>query len=260
MKTILTALFFGALTLSIHANPIGKEVEYPSADRTHRSFLAHPAETDGKRPAVLILPEWWGLNLHARTVARELAELGYVALAVDMYGEGKTAANPVEATALVTEVLTTPGAITARFRSARAFLESQPGVDPERIVVLGYCFGGRVALENARQGIKAAGIYTLHGILDTEQPAKLGEIKTPIHVFNGAADPMVNNEAVLKFTGEMLEALATFTITSYPGVKHSFTNPDATAKGEAFDMPLAFDPHAAQDSWRVIIAFLNNLK
>jgi dienelactone hydrolase len=161
---------------------------------------------------------------------------------------------------LATEVLTTPGAIHQRFEVALEFLKKQPGVDPDRIVVIGYCFGGRVALENARRGLRVAGIFTLHGILDTDEPAKPGTIRSPIHVFTGAADPMVNDEAALKFTREMLTAGAPFTLTSYPCVQHSFTNPEATAKGRKFNMPLAFDSDAAHDSWRVITAFLEKMK
>ncbi len=261
MKTQCVTTILALLGTIFGANAqVIETVEYPSADRTHRSFLAHSPDVATKRPAVLILPEWWGLNLHARTVAHDMADLGYVALAVDMYGDGQLAENPDQATALVTEVLTTPGAVHERFEAALEFLKKQPGVDPERIVVIGYCFGGRVALENARRGLKVAGIFTLHGILDSDETAKPGTIRSPIHVFNGAADPMVNDETVLKFTREMLTAGAPFTITSYPGAQHSFTKPEATVVGKKFKMPLAYDPEAAQDSRRTIDAFLSQLR
>ncbi len=205
---------------------------------------------------VIVIHEWWGLNDYARNRARLLATEGHVALAVDMYGTGKVATHPKDATAFMEAALAEPDKMNARFEAARKMLLKQQQVDPKRIYAIGYCFGGAVVLNQARQGADLAGVASFHGSLGTDTPAQAGDIKAKVLVATGQADPMVPAEQVSQFVSEMTAAGVDLRLLSFPGVKHSFTNPGADAVAKRFELPLGYDAHADLTSWEALMDFM----
>jgi dienelactone hydrolase len=224
-----------------------------------RGYLAWDGGREGPRPGVLVVHEWWGNNDYTRKRADMLAELGYVALAVDMYGEGKVVDTPKEAGALSGEAGKNMDVSEKRFAAARALLARQPDVDAGRIAAIGYCFGGRIVLEMARRGSDLVGVVSFHGSLGTSAPAKPGAIKGKLLVLNGAADPFVKPDQIDAFKKEMQAAGVTYTFIDYPGAVHAFTSPAATENGKKFNLPLAYDADADQKSWAEMQRFLQTV-
>ncbi len=241
------------------AKATGHEVSYRAGDTLLKGYLADNRAMKGKRPAVLVVHEWWGHNEYARKRARMLAEQGYVALAVDMFGDGKTAQHPDDAGKFASEVTKNKQLGEARFNAALEFIRQQPQVDGERVAAIGYCFGGGVVLHMARLGADLKGVVSFHGSLATDAPAVAGTIKAPLLVFNGEDDKMIPPEQVAAFREEMTRAGASYRYVGYPGVKHSFTNPDADMYAKKFNLPLAYDRKADQDSWGQTLAFLKKI-
>ena len=237
----------------------GREVEYRVGDTVLKGYLAENTSVKGKRPAVLVVHEWWGHNEYARKRAWMLAEQGYVALAVDMYGDGKTAQHPDDAGKFAGEVMKNKAVGEARFNAALDFIKQQPSVDPARIAAIGYCFGGGVVLHMARQGADLKGVVSFHGSLATDSPAKVGAVKAKVLVFSGEADKMIPPEQVAAFKEEMTKAGASFRFVGYPGVQHSFTNPDADSYAKKFNLPMAYDRKADRDSWAQAKKFLKEI-
>jgi dienelactone hydrolase len=255
MKTALawSLLFF---TQSVFAAVVGKDVEYQAGDTVMKGYLAFDDATKGKRAGILVVPEWWGANDYARKRARMLADEGYVALAVDMYGGGRIADNPKEAGELSGGVNKNPPLALARFQAAEKFLARQSGVKQGELAALGYCFGGGVVLNMARAGEPLKAVVSYHGVLATDISVKPGDIKTRIRVFTGEADPVVPPEQVAAFKTEMDNAKADYILVSYPGVKHTFTNREADSYAAQFGLPLKYDPQADADSWAQTLEFL----
>src|SRR6184192_3419253 len=154
-----------------------KEVEYRQGGTVLKGFIAWDDAVAGKRPGVLVVHEWWGLNDHARNQARRLAEAGYVGFALDMYGAGKVTTHPQEAQAFATEATKDAAVVAARFNAALDLLKRDPHVDPARIAAIGYCFGGGVVLNMARSGADLAAVVSFHGSLGTKTPAEPGKVK-----------------------------------------------------------------------------------
>jgi dienelactone hydrolase len=234
----------------------GKTVEYSAQGVVMKSYLAYDENIKGKRPGVLVVPEWWGLNDYARRRAQMLAELGYTALAVDMYGEGRQTVNPQDAGKLSSEVMKDFDVAKARFVAAMDFLKQQPTVDPTRIAAIGYCFGGSVVLSMAGQGLDLKGVASFHGTLADVKPPQSGMVKAKILVLNGGADKFNSPEQIGAFTQEMKTAGADLKFISYPGAMHSFTNPDATELGKKFNLPIAYNADADKKSWGEMKEFL----
>jgi dienelactone hydrolase len=237
----------------------GKTVEYNAQDVLMKGYLAYQESIKEKQPGVLVVHEWWGLNDYALKRARMLAELGYTALALDLYGDGKQAMHPDEAGKFSSELMKNFDLAKARFMAAMGFLKQQPTVDPTRIAAIGYCFGGGVVLNMARQGVDLKGIASFHGGLAAVQPAQPGMVKAKILVLNGADDKFIPPEQIEAFKQEMKTAGADFQFISYPDAVHSFTNPEATALGKKFNLPLAYNADADQKSWAELKDFLNKI-
>jgi len=249
----LSLLFF---TSSALAAIVGKDVDYKAGDTVMRGFLAYDDAVKGKRAGVLVVPEWWGANDYARKRARMLAEEGYVALVVDMYGNGKTAGNPKDAGALAGSVNSDPQLRLARFSAARKYLDRQPNVKKGEIAALGYCFGGGIVLNVARVGEPLKAVVSYHGVLASDMSPKPGDIKAKIRVFHGEADPIVPPAQVDAFKTEMENAKADYQLVAYPGVLHTFTNREADSYAAQFGLPLKYDAEADADSWAQTLDFL----
>ncbi len=237
----------------------GKEVSYQANGTTLKGYLAYDAAIKGRRPAVLVVHEWWGHNGYARKRADMLAGLGYTALAVDMYGDGKQANHPDEAGKFATEVSKNMPLARARFEAGMQLLRKQKTVDAGRMAAIGYCFGGAVVLNMARMGVDLRGVASFHGSLGTGNPAQPGKVKARIISFTGEDDPMIPADTVAAFRKEMESAGADFKVVTYPGVKHSFTNPDADELGRRFNLPLAYNAAADQDSWQQATVFMREI-
>jgi len=205
---------------------------------------------------VVVVHEWWGLNEYSRGRARQLAELGYPAIAVDMYGHGKVAKHASDAKSFMNAAFAEPEQMNARFEQARKALATVAKVPRDRQYAVGYCFGGAVVLGQARSGADLAGVASFHGSLGTKTPAQPGTINARVLVATGGADPMVPPEQVGQFVQEMSSAGAKLELLSFPGAKHSFTNPDADAAGAANALPLAYDPQADAESWAALLRFI----
>jgi len=255
-KSILFLLLCLAGVHAAWAEVIGKEVSYKGGGVTMKGYLAYDSKARGKQPAVLVVHEWWGHNEYARNRARMLAELGYTALAVDMYGNDKQAQHPDDAGKFAGEVRANRDLARARFEAAMKLVKQQKTVDPTRIAAIGYCFGGSVVLDMARQGLPLVAVASFHGGLSTDVPAEAGKVKARVMVFTGADDPMAPPAQVEAFKAEMDKAGASYKVVSYPGVKHSFTNPDADEYGKKFNMPLAYNAAADKSSWADATKFL----
>lgn len=259
MRKLYTSMFLavGLFAAQAQAALVTKEVTYQAEGDSAKltGYIAYDDAKEGKRPGVMVVHEWWGHNAYARKRAEMLAELGYVALAIDMYGDGKKAEHPKDAKAFMMEALSNMDVARARFKAGMELLKAQDATDAEKIAAMGYCFGGAVVLDAARQGMPLAGVASFHGSLGTESPAKKGDIKAAIAVFHGEADKMVTPDIVEAFKKEMTEAEADLHFVGYPGVLHSFTNPDADEFGKKFEMPLAYDKAADEDSWKQLQEF-----
>jgi dienelactone hydrolase len=259
MKRFLLSVCLLGLVLSAQAALVGETLEYRSGDTQMIGYLAYDDALKEKRPGVLVVHEWWGHNDYARSRADQLASMGYTALAVDMYGDGKQAAHPQDAGKFSGEVKKNMQRATARFLAARDVLAAHPTVVAHEISAIGYCFGGGIVLEMARRGVDLDLVGSFHGSLPTEHPAKAGEVKAEVLVFNGADDPFVKPEQIEAFKAEMKAAGVNYRFISYAGAKHSFTNPQADEFGKRFQLPLEYNPDADAASWSVLSEALKSI-
>ncbi len=255
MKTLI--FFIGLMfSAAAHAAVQGKEVSYSANGTTLKGYVAYDDAVKGKRPGILVIHEWWGHNEYARRRARMLAEQGYTALAVDMYGDGKQAHHPDDAGKFASEVSKNAVLAKARFDAAYNLISKESSVDANSIGAIGYCFGGSVALNMARIGEPLKAVVSFHGGLGTATPAEAGKIKARIASFTGEDDPMIPATQVASFRQEMDKAGVKYIVVTYPGAKHAFTNPDADKYGQEFKLPLAYNAAADKASWAEGLAFL----
>jgi len=243
MKTqLLLALLALSITAPAFAAIKETPVTYNDGETTMKGFVVYDTARKGKRPGIVMVHEWWGITKHMHNEARRLAGQGYTAFLADMYGDAKTADNPKDADALSAFVMKNPHAMEARFNAAREQLAKQPTVDPTRIGAVGYCFGGAVVLNMARAGTDLAGGVGFHASLGLNTPAPApGTVKAKILVLNGAADPFVKKEQYAALKADMDAAKADYRVIEFPGAVHAFTNPEATALGKKFNLPLRYD-------------------
>jgi len=258
-RAIPSLLLLLLVSLATQAGVVGREVSYQTGDTTLKGYLAYDDAIQGMRPGILVVHEWWGQNAYARQRAELLAKLGYTALAVDMYGEGKTAEHPDEAGKFAGAVRQNLPLMKARFLAAREFLNDQPTVNPEKFAAIGYCFGGSVVLEMAIEGVDLDAVASFHGSLGGLSTPQAGAVKAKILVANGADDPFVTAQQIAAFKTMMDAAGAAYTFINYPGARHSFTNSGADQMGEHFNLPLAYNAPADSASWKALEQFLRNV-
>lgn len=239
--------------------PIQSQSVTYTADTTLRGELVTDSALSGRRPGVLVIHEWWGLNDYIKRRAGMLAELGYTALAVDMYGDGKTADNPGDATALMNSVLGNIKAGEQRLRAAYDLLRAHPTVDPDRIGAIGYCFGGAMVLHAARIGMPLRGVVSFHGALGSFHTPGPGEVKAKILVCHGAADSLVPDSDITAFKQQMDAAKADYRFVSYPDALHGFTNPDADVNAQKYGLPLKYDATVDRQSWEDMKEFFERV-
>lgn len=230
------------------------EINYSTETTDMIGYFAYDAAKEGKRPGILVVHEWWGQNDYVRNRAEMLAEIGYVALAVDMYGNGATADHPEDAMGFSSKVMENLEESKARFEAAYEQLAAHPLVAADQISAVGYCFGGSVAMSMANAGMPLDGVAAFHSGVNL--PVAPGdEVHARLLVQNGADDPMITAEDAESFKAAMDEAGVELEYISYPGVLHAYTNPEATALGEKFELPLRYDADADGKSWEKMKAF-----
>jgi len=234
----------------------GEEVTYQAGHTTLKGYIAWDANKEGPRPGVIVVHEWWGHTDYVRKRANMLAELGYTALALDMYGDGRVADHPEDAMKFMQETISNVDVAKERFAAAYELLKEHEMTNPNDIAAIGYCFGGAMVLHMARFGYDLDGVVSFHGSLGTEVPAKKGAVKAKVLVLHGADDPMVPEEQIAAFKQEMEAAEVDYTFIAYPGAKHAFTNEAATENGKKFGMPIEYNEAADEESWAEMAKFL----
>ena len=233
-------------------NVIGEEVTYSTESTEMKGYIAYDENMEGKRPGVLVVHEWWGHNDYVRERADMLAELGYVAIAVDMYGDGKQAAHPEDAGKFSGQVFANLDEAKARFDAAIEALKANPNVEPNQMAAIGYCFGGSVVLSMANSGYDLDAVAAFHAGLQLPIPPSKN-IKAQILVAHGADDPFVPAESVAAYRAAMDSVGANYKFVAYDGSVHAFTSPEATALGEEFDLPLMYNEDADKASWNELM-------
>jgi dienelactone hydrolase len=233
-------------------------VTYTVDGVTMRGFIAYNDNIRGPRPAIVVVHEWWGLNDYPKMRARKLAESGYIALAADVFGNGKIAANPTEAQNLTGPFYKDPKLSKTRLDAAIRKLKEYPQTDPNNIAAIGYCFGGYVVLNAAKLGTDIKGVVSFHGGLGGA-PVNKSLLKTKILVCAGGSDKFVPQKDVESFKHSLDSIGADNTFKIYPNAAHAFTNPDATKTGKQFNLPIEYNAIADKDSWNDMKLFFNRI-
>lgn len=230
-------------------NIVGETVDYQSPTTELKGYIAYNESQEGKRPGVIVVHEWWGHNDYTRERADMLAELGFVALAVDMYGDGKQAEHPDDAGKFAGMVMSNLDEAKARFDAALETLKANPNVDQNKIAAIGYCFGGSVVLSMANAGYDLDAVAAFHSGVQLPIPPT-ENIKAEILVAQGADDPFVSAESVVAYKEAMDQVGASYTYIEYPEAVHGFTSKGADALGEKFSLPLKYQKEADEASWQ----------
>lgn len=252
---LLTLLLF-MLPFAAGAALKTEAVAYKDGDTALRGYLVYDDAIEGKRPGVLVAHEWWGLNDYARKRAQMLAELGYVAFALDMYGDEKVTEHAEEASGWMQQITANTQAWQRRAMLGLDILKRHERVDADRLAAIGYCFGGATVMQMAYAGADLKGVVSFHGALPPATPEQQGRIKAKVLVAHGEADAFVPPERIVAFKAALDAAGADWEMVTYGGVKHGFTNPEAGAYGME---NLKYDAKADQRSWALMRCFLDEV-
>ena len=255
MKKLASALVFCLCLSGVAQNA----VTYKHGETELEGYLAVPAEKKASYPVVLVVHQWMGLGDYEKGRADQLAKMGYLAFAVDIYGKGVRAKDAGEARKLATLYRKDRKLMRDRINTALDFIKKDTRADSKRIAAIGYCFGGGIVLNMARQGVDLKGVASFHGPVATKSPAKEGDVKAKVRVYNGAADPFVKKEQLEAFEEEMKNAGVDYQVISYEGAKHSFTNKGADENGKKFGLPLEYNKAADEQSWAAMQTFFKGL-
>lgn len=237
----------------------GQRFTYSTGGDTYEGYLARNVNDSQPRPAVILVHEWWGLNDYIRARADQLAALGFVALAVDMYGEGQVASHPDDAGVFSSQIMQDWPSARARLEAAMTGLRESPWVAKDKgVAAIGYCFGGGVVMNMALSGMPIKAAISFHG-----SPAQV--VSNPqafdgvVKIYNGAQDPMVKRDALAAMAQALDAQGAEVEVVNYPGATHGFTNPQADKLAEQFDLPLAYDAAADAASWQAALLTLDKV-
>jgi dienelactone hydrolase len=251
MKSVLLCAL-ALISMSVMAEIKTENVDYKQGDTPLEGYLAYDASAQGKLPGVLVVPDWMGPGAFSNAKAEELAKLGYVAFAVDIYGKDVRPKDQKEAGAQAGKFKGDRKLLRARILAALDVLKARPNVDPSRIAAIGFCFGGTTVLELARAGVPIAGVVSFHGGLDSPTPEDAKNIKAKVLVLHGADDPNVPAEQVAAFEDEMRKGGVDWELVKYSKSVHSFTNP---AAGSDNSKGVAYNAEADKRSWQAMKDF-----
>jgi dienelactone hydrolase len=249
---LLLALWVGTADAKVVTRP----VSYTQGGTALEGYLAYDDTISGKAPGVLVVHEWWGLNDYARGRAEKLAQLGYVAFAVDMYGKGKTTRHPDQAGAWMKEISSNMDAWQKRATAGLEILKKQPQVDPQRIAAIGYCFGGATVQVLAYGGADLKGIASFHGSLVPPSETQAKQTKAKFLICHGAQDPMNQPEALGKYVTALNASSIDWQLIALGNARHGFTNPDADQYGLS---ALAYNPASDRRSWQYMKFFFEEI-
>jgi dienelactone hydrolase len=256
MRIVCCALLITGICSNLMAAIKTKTIEYKHGDTVLEGFLAWDDSTTAKRPAVIVVHEWWGNNEYSHKRAEMLAQLGYVGFAIDMFGKGKITNDPKVAGEWAGAIKNDPKMAVERLRLGLDTLKAQPGVDAEKIAAIGYCFGGWSVLQMARNNLPIDGVVSFHGALAGGNPNATQPIKPKVLVCHGADDPFESPKEISDFADEMRNSKADWQFISYGGAVHSFTNPDV----DKYKLQgAAYNKQADQRSWVAMKDFLHEL-
>jgi len=253
---ILVAVLAALIPTLAGAKLHQQAVDYQQGGAVLSGYLAYDDSFAGLRPAVLVYHHWMGIDQYIKDRTDQLAKLGYVAFAGDIYGKGVRPANATEAGVISTTYRNDRALMRKRAQAALDTLRLIPRVDVKRIAAIGYCFGGGVALELARSGADIAGVASFHGTLDTPHPEDAKNIKGKILVMQGTDDPVAPIKAIGDLEDEMRNGGVDYEINLYGGAVHSFTQPMA---GNDPKTGNAYNPEADRRSWQAIKDFFAEL-
>jgi dienelactone hydrolase len=246
-RSVIAMSVIALTTGAAQAGIVTKTVDYEYEGTKLKGFLAYDDAVKEKRPGVLVVHEWWGLNEYAKDRAKGLAQLGYVAFAADMYGDGKVTEHPADAEKMAGEVRKNVKSWRGRAEAALKQLKAQPNVDPDKLAAIGYCFGGSTCLQLAYDGADLKAVATFHAALPTPTEAEAKAIKPKILVCNGDADTFIPADMIKKFRSALDEAKVKYEFVGYKDAVHSFTVQDADKHG---NKGMKYDMKADYDSWK----------
>jgi len=260
--TMKTLALFGTIftaTLCARASLVTKTVAYEQGGVKLQSYLAYDDQTTALRPGVLVVPEWWGLNDYIKGRARQLAQLGYVAFAVDMYGAGVVTTDPKKAGELAGQFYGKP-LMAERAQAGLDQLLQTGLVDATRVAAIGFCFGGAVCQTLAYSGAPLVGIVSFHGVLVPASPEAAAKNQAKFLICHGALDPFTTPEAIAAFKQSLDDAKIDYQFVTYSGAVHAFTNPDADAIAAATGLKgIGYNAAAARRSWALMQQFFGEV-
>lgn len=260
--SIFNKNMFVALMLLISSTPTfatikGETVTYHSDNTVLKGYIAYDSSISGKRPGVIIVPDWWGVGDFARDRAKALAREGYTAMVMDMYGDGLYTDSATEASELMRQFTSKPDVMKSRFMATRMVLRKHETVDNNHIAAIGYSLGGLVVLNMTREGVNLDAVASIWGVIDKPAtPAKQDSIKTKVLVLNPAKDGWAPAESLDALKNEMKNAGAEFRIITYPNTVHAFSRPDADLKAVKNNLPIRYNAKVDKESWNDLTAFL----
>ncbi|MGV7222132.1 MAG: dienelactone hydrolase family protein [Nitrospinales bacterium] len=260
MKFFFSFLLLFTFVGTAQAEIQTKEIKYSVDGVSLKGYVAFDDAIKSKRPGVLVVHEWWGHNEHARNRAEKLASIGYTALAIDMYGDGKLADHPKKAGEFMNDAFTNWDRSTARFKKAIKILQEHKTVDTKNIGAIGFCFGGAVSVRMAIEGADLKGVVGFHSNLPVQALASKEQIKASIMIINGGDDGFIKAENIAALTKGLAEKKADFTYTQMAGVKHSYTNVKADEFRKKFDIAsLEYNKQADERSWKDMKRFFKRV-
>jgi dienelactone hydrolase len=241
----LPSLAFGAVKTEV--------VEYQDGDTRLEGYVVYDDSVAEKRPGIIVVHEWWGLNDYAKRRAEMLAELGYVAFALDMYGDDKITEHAEEASGWMKQITENVEAWQRRALAGLEVLKGREEVDPDKIAAIGYCFGGATVMQMAYSGADMDAVASFHGSLPPATEAQQQDIKASVLVAHGEADSLVPAERIEAFQAALEAAGADWQMVTYGGARHAFTNPTAGDYGMESHK---YDAKADHRSWALMKSFL----
>lgn len=258
MKTLSLALGFLAVAVCAQAKVVSKSVSYEQGGTKLEGYLAYDDSSKTARPGILVVPEWWGLNDYIKGKADQLAKMGYVAFAVDMYGNAENTLDPKKAQELAGSFYGKP-LMAERARAGLDQLMKSDLVDQHHVAAIGFCFGGTVCQALAYSGAPLTGVVSFHGGLITATPEQAKAIKAKFLVMNGAIDSFVKPEDVQSFKKALEDAKVDYQFIDYSGAIHAFTNPGADKIHADTGLAVGYNENAARRSWAQMRMFFDEI-
>ena len=260
MKKIFAVIALLSFVTLANAEVKTEEIEYSHNGTKLTGYLAYDNSRSDKRPGMMVVHEWWGHNDHARNRAKMLAEAGYTALALDMYGSGKLANHPKKAGEFMSAAFSNWPDSQARYNKAMEVLKAHKTVDATRIGSIGFCFGGAVSIKMARGGADLKGVVAFHSALPIEPAITKNSMKSAVLIINGGEDGFLKPESVASFSQDMFKANVDFTYMNLKGAKHSFTNPQADEFAKKFNIAaLQYNKKADEQGWAAMLSFFKRV-